>query len=120
MILADTSIWVDHFRSGDDRLRTLLSEAQVLVHPFIIGELALGALSDRSILADLDNLPPALVATDAEVRHLIENAGLHGSGVGWVDAHLLASVRLTPGATLWTRDGRLASAADRLGLGARA
>lgn len=120
MVLVDTSIWVDYFRTGDDRLRALLTDGQVLAHPFIIGELALGNLTDRSILASLDNLPRAVTATDVEVRAFIESVRLHGSGVGWVDAHLLASVRLTLGATLWTGDSPLAAASSTLGLGAGA
>lgn len=114
MILADTSVWVDHLRTGDEDLAKLLANGQIVSHPFIIGELALGGLENRSVLRDLENLPSIVKATDLEVRTLIERQGLSGSGIGWVDAHLLASVLLTPGAALWTRDNRLASAAARL------
>ncbi len=119
MILVDTSIWVDHFRSSDVRLAALLGANQVLTHPFIVGEIAMGNLSRRSlVLGDLDDLPTVVVAEDAEVRLLIERASLFGLGIGYVDAHLLAAVRLTPGARLWTRDRRLADVAAGMKLGA--
>jgi hypothetical protein len=118
LILVDTSIWIDHFRSGHDGLRELLAGGQVLGHPLVIGELAVGAFRDRSILADLDNLPRAIVAADDEARAFIEREVLFGQGLGYVDVHLLASVRLTPGATLWTGDRRLEAVARRLGVGA--
>lgn len=121
MILVDTSIWVDHFRSRDAGLTALLGANQVLTHPFVVGEIAMGDLSRRSlILGDLDDLPTVVVATDAEVRSLIERAGLFGLGIGYVDAHLLAAVRLTPGARLWTRDKRFAQTAARLNIAAAA
>jgi predicted nucleic acid-binding protein len=115
--LVDTSIWVDHLRSGDPQLAELLEAGDVLIHPFVLGELALGSLRQRRlVLGDLANLPGAVLATDAEVLHLIEQARLHGRGIGYIDAHLLASTRLTPGAALWTRDLRLHSAAETLRL----
>lgn len=119
MILVDTSIWIDHLRASDERLTQLLEAGQVLVHPFVIGELALGNLRNRdSVLGALQDLPQAGVATEPEVLRFIGNTGLFGLGMGYIDAHLLAAVRLTPGALLWTRDKRLAAASVQLGLAA--
>ena len=119
MILVDSSVWVDHFRQGDQRLIGLLETSQVLAHPFVIGELALGSLKNReTLLASLSELPQATTATDPEVLDFIDRNALFGVGVGYIDVHLLASTRLNAGARLWTRDKRLASVADRLGLGA--
>ncbi len=110
MILVDTSVWVDHFRNGNERLSHLLLDQQVVTHPMIIGELACGTLRNRAeILQLLDNLPKAVQATQAEVLRMIEERKLMGLGIGYVDAHLLASILLTPGAQLWTLDRRLQS-----------
>ena len=120
MILVDTSVWIDHLRSDDTLLAELLDQGQVLSHPFIIGELALGNLRQReTVLADLRELPQASVALDDEVMLLIDRDRLFGIGIGYVDAHLLAATRLTQGAALWTRDKRLSAAAERLSLAAR-
>ncbi|MFZ2973540.1 MAG: type II toxin-antitoxin system VapC family toxin [Ferribacterium limneticum] len=117
MILVDTSIWIDHLRQRDERLSKLLNQGQVLAHPFVIGELALGSLQNRTaILGALQDLPQAPVATEGEVLSFIEQNALYGIGIGYIDAHLLAAVRLSPGATLWTRDKRLLAAATSLGL----
>ncbi len=117
MILLDTSVWVDHLRQGEPDVATLLAEREVLAHPHVIGELALGHLRQRAvILAALADLPQAITATDAEVLWFVERHGLAGRGIGWVDAHLLAATRLTPGARFWTRDRRLAGVAEELGL----
>ena len=119
MILVDTSVWVDHLRTGDRVLVDLLETGQVLAHPFVIGELALGSLRQRElVLATLQDLPRANVATDQEALHFITRHTLFGFGIGYVDAHLLASVRLTAGAALWTRDKRLHGVAERLGVAA--
>lgn len=108
MILVDTSVWVDHLRRGDARLRTLLENARVLAHPFVVGEVACGSLSDReTVLELLRELPMASVAEEEEVLVFIERHGIHGKGLGYVDVHLLAAVALTPGSSLWTRDKRL-------------
>ena len=116
MILADTSVWVDHLRRGDARLRALLENAQVLAHPFVVGEIACGSLSDRALVLDLlRDLPTATVAEAEEVLAFIDRRGIHGKGLGYVDAHLLAAVALTPGARLWTRDKRLHAIAMSLG-----
>ena len=117
MILVDTSIWVDHLRRGDARLVGLLERSEVLTHSMVVGELALGSIRPREVLLDsLDALPRAVEASSAEVRHLIESRRLHGRGIGLVDAHLLASVLLTPASRLWTRDRRLGAVARELDL----
>ncbi len=117
MILVDTSTWVDHLRVSNPILEDLLQSGWVLTHPFVIGELALGHLRRRdAFLAELQLLPRAVIASDGEVFRLIGEGGLVASGVGYVDAHLLAATRLTDGATFWTRDKRLRAAAAPLGL----
>lgn len=117
MILVDTSVWIDHLRTNDKSLSNLLNAGRVLAHPFVAGELALGNLRQRAIILDaLSDLPQAKVATDMEVRHFIDEHALFGRGIGYVDAHLLAAVRLTAGAVLWTRDKRLRGIADRMKL----
>lgn len=117
MILADTSIWIDHFRVRDRFFRHLLDEAKVAMHPVIIGEMSLGSLRNRrQVLAEMNDLPQAVVAEDQEVRHLIEFHLLYGTGIGYSDAHLLASALLTPALKFWTRDKRLRVQAERLGV----
>ena len=117
MILVDTSIWIDHLCTGDPELSERLRDGQVLGHPWVTGELAVGHLTRRSeILGLLHNLPQATVATDDEVLTLIDKRQLYGLGIGYVDAHLLASTALTPAARLWTRDKRLALVAVQHGL----
>jgi predicted nucleic acid-binding protein len=121
VILVDTSVWVDHLRVSDKIVARLLESGRVLVHPFIIGELALGNLRQRRvILASLQDLPQANFATDQEVLHFIERHALAGLGIGYIDAHLLVAVQLTAGASLWTRDKRLLRVAERLGLSGKA
>jgi predicted nucleic acid-binding protein len=116
VILVDTSIWVEHLRRGLPRLATLLQEGKVLIHPWVIGELACGNLSRRhQVLELLQGLPAATVASDAEVLLLIERKRLMGRGIGYVDVHLLASARLSH-CRLWTQDRRLASVAQEQGL----
>jgi predicted nucleic acid-binding protein len=117
MILVDTSVWVDHLRLGNTKLTQFLEGARVVAHPFVIGELALGNLRQRDIvLGTMHDLPRTNVATDLEVLHFIHEEAIFGRGIGYVDAHLLASVRLTPGTSLWTRDKRLRDVANQLGL----
>ncbi len=116
MILADTSVWIGHLRIGSERLRSLLYDEQVLCHPFVIGELACGTLHNRQeILSTLMALPEARVAEYDEVLRFLETRRLYGRGLGWVDAHLLASTLLT-GCTLWTLDKPLRKAASALGV----
>ena len=115
MILVDTSVWVEHLRRGEPELVRLLDGREVLGHPLVIGELAMGNLHGRAArLTDLRNLPRAVVATDAEVLGLVEREALHGSAIGYADACLLAAARLTPGGQLWTLDRRLADVAARM------
>ncbi len=117
MILADTSAWIDHFRSDNKKLRRLLSRGQIVTHPFIITELALGSLKSRSkTLALLDLLPQLRVAQDSEVRSMIEASRLYSLGVGLTDAHLIASVFINPPTLLWTRDKQLRKVAEGLGI----
>ena len=117
MILIDTSVWVDHLRRGDTQVAELLDRGSVLMHPFVVGEIACGRLSDRSSILDLlQDLPTAVVASHEEVLGFIEVHDLHGKGIGYVDAHLLASAALSAGVRLWTRDKRLLESADNLNL----
>jgi predicted nucleic acid-binding protein len=117
VILVDTSVWVEHLRHGLPRLATHLQEGEVLIHPWVIGELACGNLRNRSQVLDLlQGLPAAKVASDAEVLLLIERDRLMGRGIGYIDAHLLASARLSH-CRLWTQDRRLAGVAEEQGLG---
>jgi predicted nucleic acid-binding protein len=116
VILVDTSVWIDFLRNGDDQLARLLNRSTVLAHPCVTGELALGNLRNRSeILRLLHDLPQAVVADHDEVLHLISEHRLHGHGIGFIDAHLLAATRLSPDAALWTNDKRLASLSRQLG-----
>jgi predicted nucleic acid-binding protein len=116
VILVDTSVWIDHFRVAERRLVAHLLDDQVVAHQFVIGELAVGSLRRRAeILELLATLPASPIATHPEVRGLVETHGLAGTGLGWVDVHLLASARLG-GHGLWTKDRRLMKAAGRLGL----
>ncbi len=117
MILADTFVWIDFFRSGDALMAERLNNVEILMHPFVLGELALGNLAGRDgVLAALSLLPRIETADDGEVMGFIGRQRLFGIGIGYVDAHLLAAVRLSPGASLWTRDKRLAAAASGLGV----
>lgn len=117
MILVDTSVWIDHLRRADARLTDLLKRGRVLCHPYVIGELALCNLRQREdVLSALNSMPQAGVASHQEAMQFIEKNSLAGSGIGYIDAHLLAATRLSPGATLWTRDKRLLAAAVRLKL----
>ena len=116
MILVDTSVWVEHLRCGLPRLAALLQEGTVLIHPWVIGDLACGTLSNRrQVLELLQGLPAATVASAAEVLLLIERDQLMGRGIGYVDVHLLASARLSH-CRLWTQDRRLAAVAQEQGL----
>ncbi len=117
MILVDSNVWIDHLRVGDEELAMLLNSARVLMHPFVVGELACGNLRDREgILHLLKALPQAPVASEAEVLSFIEQRHLMGRGIGYVDVHLLASVALAAPGSLWTRDKRLLAVAKDLGV----
>ena len=116
MILADTSVWVDHLRCGNARMAALLQETQIAGHPFVTGEIALGHLKRRTeILALLASLPQATPAEHEEVLRFVADNELAGSGLGWIDVHLLAAAALGR-SWLWTLDRRLAAVASRLGL----
>ena len=116
MILVDTSVWVDHLRHGDAQLIDLLEQSAVVTHPFIVGEIACGRLTDRtSILELLQHLPIAVTAQDGEVVGFIERHKLHGKGIGYIYVHLLASAAIG-GTRLWTRDKKLRAVARGLRL----
>jgi len=120
VILVDTSVWVDHLRMTDPVLVDLLEKENVLVHPFVIGELACGNIRNRTEVLDLlQRLPMAPSATDDEVLALIDRHKLMAKGIGLIDVHLLASSALAADTSLWTGDKQLSAAADRLGLGFR-
>jgi predicted nucleic acid-binding protein len=119
VILADTSVWVDHLRSGDRELSNLLNKGMIVMHPYVLGEIALGHLRNRTaILEHMSELPTAPKASDEEVLALIAQHSLHGIGLGLIDVHLLAAATLMPPTLLWTRDRRLQKAASSLGLAA--
>ena len=120
MILVDTSIWIDHFNAADPLLMGLLTDERVLAHAYVIGEISLGSLRERDVvLGALRDLPAAPIATAEETFYLIEQAKLTNRGIGYVDTSLLASARLQPGVTIWTRDKRLDKVAGELGLAAQ-
>lgn len=117
MILVDTSVWIGHLNVGDSQLAWQLEQGQVLMHPFVLGELACSMLRQRQqVLTLLAQLPQCPCATDAEVRYFIERQRLMGQGIGYVDAHLLAAVVLHGTSGLWTYDQRLLEVAQALGL----
>ena len=119
MVLVDTSVWIDHFRKNDDVLADLLIKNNVLTHPFVRGELALGNLRQReSIFNLLDNLPQASVAYAEEINFFIAKNTLFGLGIGLIDVHLLASTQIAQNTKLWTRDKKLMAAAMQLNLAA--
>ncbi|MDE4589172.1 type II toxin-antitoxin system VapC family toxin [Sinorhizobium meliloti] len=116
MILADISIWIDHFRHTDAELRRIIEGDRLLCHPAVIGELALGSLRERSsVIAFLMAQREALVATHQEVMMMIDRHAIFSMGIGYTDAHLLASVLLDQRMALWTRDKRLQAAAEKAG-----
>jgi predicted nucleic acid-binding protein len=115
LILVDTSVWIDHLHKTLPPLVEALEKEEVLIHPFVLGELACGRIARRREVLDLlATLPASLVATDEETLRFIENHRLMGKGIGYLDAHLLAAAALTEGARLWTRDKPLAVIAAQL------
>lgn len=119
MILPDTSVWIDHLRNTNLGLQAQLNDDNVYCHPFVIGELALGNfVHRRKVFASLRKLPLPILANNQDVLSMIEHHAMHGCGIGLIDAHLLASVMLTPETKLWTRDKRLRALASELGLDA--
>lgn len=117
MVIVDTSVWVDHFRGRDTDLIGVLEEGTALLHPFVFGELLLGGLPGSSAAAhELRDVPPAPLATIAEVETLIDSAKLASAGIGYVDTHLLAAAKLIDGGLLLTSDKSLQAQAIRLGV----
>lgn len=114
MVLVDSSVWINHFRSSSSKLSKLLEDELVLAHPMVIGELACGNLAKRKeIVALLHDLPSAPKADDDEVLYFIEEHQIMGKGLGLIDMHLLASCRLS-GCRLWSDDLRLRKVARTL------
>jgi predicted nucleic acid-binding protein len=116
MMLADTSVWIEHFRRGHAGLRKLLEEGEIVMHPLVYGELACGNLPDRTrTLSLLASLPHVVLADDASVLQAIDLRKWSGRGIGWIDAHLLTSALLmqTP---LWTLDRKLRGLATKAGV----
>ncbi|MGH8035829.1 MAG: type II toxin-antitoxin system VapC family toxin [Lysobacterales bacterium] len=117
MILVDTSVWIDHLRSGSTELSALLIKLEVLMHPLVIGEVACGNLNNRALVLKLmRGLPQVKVATDAETLYFIEQRRLMGRGMGYIDAQLLAAAAMTPPCKIWTRDKNLDRITSELGL----
>jgi predicted nucleic acid-binding protein len=117
LILADTSVWVDHLRFGDKDMRELLNRGQIVIHPFVVAELALGSIKDRAkTLALLDLLPQARIAQLNELRLTIEARRLYRVGIGFTDAHLIASVLIDSPTLLWARGKKLRKVAENLGI----
>ncbi len=117
MILADTSVWVSHFRGNDSHLPSLLENDLVAMHPMVIGELACGNIQNRDeVFNHLQSLPQVKMATDSQAYFFIRYHELMGRGVGYIDVHLLAAAMMTPPTQLWTADKRLDAVADELGL----
>lgn len=113
--LADTSVWIDHLREADPFLLAMLADGRIVVHSFVVGELVCGNLAQRSDTIDyLERLPSAVAAFELEVRRIIEDKKIYGLGIGWIDAHLLASALISD-YQLYTRDRRLALAARQTG-----
>jgi len=120
MLLVDTSVWVDHFRQGIPLLGDLLAAGEVATHPFVVGELACGNLKNRNeIIVLLSSLPSVKVATHQEALHLVDSRSLSGTGIGWIDVHLLAAA-LVNRVPLWTRDRKLHATAKVLGIADKA
>ena len=118
MIVVDPSIWIDHIHHSEPFLNSLLLRDHALMHPHALGEIALGSIRNREqVLARFLNLPVPYVAKEGHVLFLIEDEALIATGIGYTDAHLLASALITPGGKLWTRDKRLYAQAERLGVG---
>jgi predicted nucleic acid-binding protein len=117
VILADTSIWVDHLRNRNPEMEKYLSRGQILMHPFIVAEISLGSLRNRKNTLDaMASLLEVTVAALSEVRHMIEAHTLYSQGIGLTDAHLIASCLITPGTQLWTRDVAMKKVAAALGI----
>jgi predicted nucleic acid-binding protein len=116
MVLVDTSVWINHLHAGNTKLEALLMEAEVVSHPFVVGELACGNIRNRKeVFSLLDTLPLTQVVTDYEFRHFLERNKLMGKGIGFIDIHLLASARISR-VPLWTEVKQLSKVARKLNL----
>lgn len=116
-VLADTSLWIDHIAGKPTAIPDLLKRRRIALHPLVVGELAMGSLKNRSLfIRELKKLPSVAAASHSEVMAFVEWQELFGTGIGFVDAHLLASAKTTDKLTIATKDRRLASQAERLGL----
>jgi predicted nucleic acid-binding protein len=119
VIIVDTSVWIDYLHKGEAGMASLLDEGLVLMHPFVLGEISLGSLRDwHETMRTLSKIPQVVRADDNEVVAMIASKKLQGSGIGFVDAHLVASALLTDDTFIWTRDRRLAAVACRVGVDA--
>jgi predicted nucleic acid-binding protein len=117
VILADTSVWIDHFRSENIQMKEHLRSKRIVMHPYIVGELALGSVADRAdVLQALDELPQLIVAEPSELRELIERGRLYSRGIGWVDTQLLACLLIDRTIQFWTTDKRLSRVASEIGI----
>lgn len=117
MIIVDTGVWIDHLRTANRVLAVFAERLEALLHPYVLGEVALGSLPDRAeLLERMAQLPQPPVARHMHVMRLIEAERLFSTGIGYIDAHLLASARLLPGSKVWTGDQRLRAQAERLGV----
>ena len=117
MILADTSVWIGHLRALNPQMENLLTRGKIVMHPFVVAEIALGSLKNRrQKLGAMDMLRKVKVAQMSEVRRMIEANGLYAKGIGLMDAHLVASCLLTTGTQLWTRDAKLERVGKALGI----
>jgi predicted nucleic acid-binding protein len=119
LVLADTSIWIDHFRRSNFQLARLLDRGDIVMHPFVVGELVLGKVAKIAEMIDFFHfLPATIVASTDEILEFIAKRKLSGSGIGYVDVHLLAAAALMPETLVWTRDKKLRAAAQALSLAA--
>jgi predicted nucleic acid-binding protein len=117
VILVDSSVWIDHLHSSNHLLVDLLERDEVVAHPFVVQELALGSIRHRApFLSSLGRLRSLPLLSNVEVLELVERRKLWGRGLSAIDTHLVGSAMVTPGARLWTRDRRLRTAAARLGV----
>lgn len=117
MILADTSVWVDHLHGSNPQMQDLLNRGKIATHPFVVGEIALGSLRNRrQKLGAMDSLRKVKVAQMSEVRRMIEAHALYSKGIGLTDAHIIASCLITPGTQLWTRDASMNAMATAIGV----
>lgn len=117
LILVDTSVWIDHLRKSETKLNDLLLNDEIVTHPLIRLELALGSIADReNVLSDLALLPHVLTARLEELFGLVELRQLYRRGIGITDLHLIASALFDKSILIWTRDRRLGEVASEFGI----